>query len=205
VTDRPDREYERLKNGEGAQDELDRWLNDALARYSTAEPRPGLEERILTNLRDEQMGAPAFAWWQWVMVPVLAVAVMAYGLWWQFGKSNTPPIANHPIVSAPSVNVPEREIAHRDPNTPTPRKVEPIHRARLNLPVMAVKSASPKLDQFPSPQPLSEQELALAKYASAYPEEATLIATAQSEFENETQRKANQFRSEAEAHAGEER
>ncbi len=106
MTDSPDHEYERPKLGEGSQDELDRRLNDALAKYSAAAPRPGLEDRILTSLRDEQMGAPAFAWWQWVMVPVLAVAVMAYGLWWQFGKSNRPPIANHPIVSAPSVNVP---------------------------------------------------------------------------------------------------
>lgn len=197
MTDSPDHEYERPKLGEGSQDELDRRLNDALAKYSAAEPRPGLEDRILTSLRDEQMGAPAFAWWQWVMVPVLAVAVMAYGLWWQFGKSNRPPIASHPIVSAPSVNVPEREIAHRDPSTPPTRKTERAHGRRPQSPVRAVQGASPKLDQFPSPQPLSEQELALAKYASAFPEEATLIATAQEEFENETQRKAKQFQSEA--------
>lgn len=195
MTDRPDHEYERPKNGAGEQDELDRLLNNALAKYSAAEPRPGLEERILTSLRDEHIGAPALAWWQWVMVPAFAMAVVALGLWWQSGKAIAPPIAHRPIVSAPIVNVPETEIAHREANTPAPRKVERTQTTPQS-PVMAVKSASPKLDRFPSPQPLSEQELALAKYASAYPEEATLIATAQGEFEKETQRKAKQFQSE---------
>lgn len=194
--DRPDHEYDRSKNVERQQDELDRLLNNALAKYSAAEPRPGLEERILTNLRDEHIGAPALAWWQWVMVPALAMAVLALGLWWQFGKSIAPPIANHPVVSAPSMNLGGPEIAHRDTNTPAPRKVVRTRRTRPQSPVMAFKTATPKLDQFPSPQPLSEEELALAKYASAYPEEATLIAKAQEEFENETQRKAKQFQTE---------
>ena len=49
---------------------------------------------------------------------------------------------------------------------------------------------------------LSEQELALAKYASTFPEEAVLIATAQEEFENETQRRAKRSRSEVDLHGG---
>ncbi len=196
MTTIPDHENERSKNVEREQDEIDRLLDTALAKYSAAEPRPGLEERILTRLRDERKRAPALAWWYWVMVPTLAMALVAFGLWRQFGKSSAPPIANHPVVSAPSVNLPEPEIAHRDANTPAPRKVERTRRTRPQSQVMAINTATPKLDQFPSPQPLSEQELALAKYASAYPEEATLIATAQEEFENETQRKAKQFQSE---------
>jgi len=40
---------------------------------------------------------------------------------------------------------------------------------------------SPKLEQFPSPQPLSEQERILANYVGKYPEHATLIARARSE------------------------
>jgi hypothetical protein len=40
---------------------------------------------------------------------------------------------------------------------------------------------SPKLDQFPSPQPLSEQEEILANYVGKYPEHAILIARARNE------------------------
>ena len=40
---------------------------------------------------------------------------------------------------------------------------------------------NPKLDQFPSPQPLSEQEKILESYVANYPEHAALIARARAE------------------------
>ena len=43
-----------------------------------------------------------------------------------------------------------------------------------------VAAGSPKLDQFPSPQPLSEQEKILTNYVAQYPEHAVLIARATS-------------------------
>jgi hypothetical protein len=45
----------------------------------------------------------------------------------------------------------------------------------------AVASANPKLDQFPSPQPLSEQEKLLENYVAKYPERAVLLARARFE------------------------
>jgi hypothetical protein len=45
-----------------------------------------------------------------------------------------------------------------------------------------VIAASPKLDQFPSPQPLSKQEKILANYVTEYPEHAALIAEARMEM-----------------------
>lgn len=39
----------------------------------------------------------------------------------------------------------------------------------------------PKLAQFPSPQPLSEQERILASYVAKYPEHAALVAQARAE------------------------
>jgi hypothetical protein len=57
-----------------------------------------------------------------------------------------------------------------------------------------VAKALPKLDQFPSPQPLSEQEKLLASYVAAYPKQAALLAklrTAELERERiEEQRKS---------------
>ena len=38
--------------------------------------------------------------------------------------------------------------------------------------------AGPKLDVFPSPLPLSEQEKILASYVAGYPEHAALVAEA---------------------------
>jgi hypothetical protein len=41
-----------------------------------------------------------------------------------------------------------------------------------------VLAAGPRLEQFPSPQPLSEQEKILENYLANYPEHALLIAEA---------------------------
>jgi hypothetical protein len=52
------------------------------------------------------------------------------------------------------------------------------NRDRRRQPTVA---AGPKLEQFPSPQPMSEQEKILASYVAQYPEHAALIAEARSE------------------------
>jgi hypothetical protein len=44
-----------------------------------------------------------------------------------------------------------------------------------------VATDNPKLDQFPSPQPLTEQERILASYVALDPEHAALIAEARTE------------------------
>ncbi len=93
-------------------------------------------------------------------------------------------------------------MARHDVNTVTPSRFEPGHRKKLHPKIAPIPAAGPKLDQFPSPQPLSEQELALANYATTFPEEAVLIATAQEEFEKETQRRTKQSRSEVDIHGG---
>jgi len=59
-----------------------------------------------------------------------------------------------------------------------------------------VAPAIPKLDQFPSPQPLSDQERILASYVMNYPEQAALVARARAEIlrqdrEEERQRTAS--------------
>ena len=46
-------------------------------------------------------------------------------------------------------------------------------------------AANPRLDQFPSPRALSEQEKLLVRYVHEFPEEAVLIAQAQAESEKE--------------------
>ena len=52
-------------------------------------------------------------------------------------------------------------------------------------------AAHPKLDQFPSPQPLSAEEIALVQYVENFPKEARLVAQAQQEFALETQKIMN--------------
>jgi hypothetical protein len=58
-------------------------------------------------------------------------------------------------------------------------------RKQNRRPTSAKLAADPKLDVFPSPQPLSEQELALARYVRNFPSDAKLVAQAQAASEKE--------------------
>jgi hypothetical protein len=69
-----------------------------------------------------------------------------------------------------------------------------VRRAQPAVVVSAAVAVQPKLDQFPSPRPLSEQEQILANYVAEYPETAALIAqlrTEEREKEREEEAGAN--------------
>ena len=72
-------------------DELDSTLDAALTKYATVEPRAGLEDRILANLRAEQARVLDRAWWQVHFMACSAAAlavvvVMALALAWRSGQ-----------------------------------------------------------------------------------------------------------------------
>jgi hypothetical protein len=46
-------------------------------------------------------------------------------------------------------------------------------------------AAEPKLQQFPSSRPISEQELLVAEYTVRYPQEAMLVVQEQQNFEEQ--------------------
>jgi len=172
---------------------LDDPIDAALAKYAAVEPRPGLEERILANLKAQDRSSSGMAWWHWAGV-VAAAIVLATLLVWRLEK-------------------PQRRIVQQTPNsrqemqpkvavnTPQAKSDRPIKRASSRPPrrhaaaALVVATSEPKLDRFPSPQPLSEEELALARYVSQFPREATLIARAQEDYEKEIQRQMNDERS----------
>ena len=69
---------------------------------------------------------------------------------------------------------------------PASRQKSVVHRMLASRAV-----AHPKLDRFPSPQPLSAEEMALAHYVKDFPKEARLVAQTQEEFALETQKEMN--------------
>src|SRR5512147_231607 len=59
---------------------LDQWLDEALSQYSAAEPRLGLEQRVLNRLRaEEQARAKRWNLWRWMpaLTAVAAAVVVA--------------------------------------------------------------------------------------------------------------------------------
>jgi hypothetical protein len=187
--------------------EVDQWLESALHQYGQAEPRPGLENRVLARLRieREQAEKTRVAWhgrWFWPLGAATTAVVVVIALWaWQSGREA------RPRTIAKTSAVTQRQAAQQGPIEPTrvrPAAVEPAPVRTLGIRTLAesaeshpavggkkhreippasdqMLAATPKLDQFPSPQPLSEQEQILMSYVAKYPETAALVAQAQAE------------------------
>lgn len=69
---------ERYTGAEMNSDEIGRQMDAALAKYAAVEPRAGLEERILANVRAARANTPGLAWWKWALV---AAVISVAGLW----------------------------------------------------------------------------------------------------------------------------
>jgi hypothetical protein len=157
-------------------DALDRELDAALARYAAVEPRAGLEDRVLAHLQAERELSSAHAAWGWPQVTALAAAVVivvAVSVW-MFRKPTQ--AVRHLPATQQSTQVGE------DSGTATGKPPAPVATRKTSghgpHRVRRVATAVPKLEVFPSPQPLSEQEQLLANYIAEYPEHALLVARA---------------------------
>lgn len=173
------REHEQAPNS----DDLGRALDAALAKYAAVEARAGLEERILANLRAEQARAEPRAWWRWGFAAAATVLVIAAVLAWKTAWPAHPAIVNRPPmeVARPPKQAPG--IAKGGGEMTTTHA--PAVRKHTPKPNPVTVAATPKLDVFPSPRPLSEEELALAQYVRNFPTDAKLVAQAQAADERE--------------------
>ncbi len=192
VNDMPEN-HEQIAGGPNqTMDLLDPILDAALAKYAAVEPRAGLEDRVLSHLQAERERIPVRAWWRWGLAGALAaIVIVAIALAWRVDRSEHLPIANHSSATEQirrPANPPA--VATSKPlveNTPTrasrSRRAIAVRRAAPG--VQAVAQANPKLDVFPSPQPLSEEELALAQYVRNFPTDAKQVAQAQEASERE--------------------
>lgn len=138
-------------------DELDRRIDSALAGYADAEPLEGIEERVMRQVRAARRRR-VFGWA--AAMAVAAVVVMTVIV------VRTPRVAapKHDDIARVIVPVPERPV----PAAETPRIVP---RRRVNSRIARLEPL-PKLEQFPAPTPLTEEERALAAFVARYPKEA---------------------------------
>jgi hypothetical protein len=164
---------------------LERELDAALAKFATAEPRPGLDQRILANLRIEHKRAAKRSWWRWPAVAALAVVIIvSLSVAWRSGKPAQNIGGQQPSATV-QTNQDAKTLVANNGGSGSIRPLEagPGSRVKsraLSDPATIVVPA-PKLEQFPSPRPLSEQETILTRYVANYPEHAALIAQARSD------------------------
>ena len=176
-------------------DALERELDAALMKYAAVEPRLGLEGRIMAHLRSEQSRAADRASRRWGLAAALAaVLVVALALAMRSGKSSHPVLVNRPAETQPSPTQ-APQTANAGAETVPARK--PPMRKQNRQPPPTKLAADPKLDVFPSPQPLTEEELALARYVRNFPGDAKLVAQAQEASEKEVLAKMQALASES--------
>jgi hypothetical protein len=154
--------------------QIDDMLDSLLASYSSAEPRPGLETRILANLREAEKEA-AHGWWnfKWLWAGAVAAAiVMALVL---IGGRHRIEPPTHVIVKT-SQPAPQPGI-----QTHAPAKREEtarVHRRKPSTAPRAQQNATLALSErpavFPTPTPLSEQEKLLLSYLAGTPREEVI-------------------------------
>jgi len=74
-------------------------LDATLAHYRNAEPRWGLEERILANLRT-QPPAPQRMWWKWLPVLAATAVVLAAAMTAHLLRRSAPPDQAATVIAA---------------------------------------------------------------------------------------------------------
>jgi hypothetical protein len=157
---------------------LDKMLDGLLSAYSAAEPRPGLETRILANLKEASARKSAWRWgFGWVWAGAATAAALAILLTVYFSRPQR-------RLGAPQIvqHAPQRESqpspASQEESGPAPAgsaKSQSGRQQRQQLaklqPAQAHNVTVVRQEVFPSPSPLSDQEKLLFLYLAGTPRE----------------------------------
>ena len=174
---------------------VDRLLNEALAPQEI-EPRAGLEQRILANLRAQPERRP---WWRWMMLWVpAAVAALLIALAVGSRMSSRPQSARPTVAIEHQPTLPAPMKQPVPPASAVAAQRKPARDvARPQKMVAATRPALPRQDVFPSPVPLTPEETMLLTLLRRNPSQAVMVAREQA---MEWERILNEFQNgEAEA------
>jgi len=151
--------------------QIDDMLDSLLANYSSAEPRPGLETRILAGLQGAAENESLAGWWnfKWLWAGAVAAAIIVAAVLIGGRHRIEPP--KH-VMAKTSSAIPEPAI---QPHAPiAPKETVRIYRRKSRAtkqPQNAALALSQRPTVFPTPTPLSEQEQLLLRYMTFTPRE----------------------------------
>lgn len=171
--------------------QIDKTLDSLLANYSSADPRPGLETRILANLRDAEGREAGRGWWgfKWLWAGAAVAALIVGGVLISGKRHVAPPThtvvqtaepsVQQPVIQQPSVKQPAIQQPRAQSSVPAAGGAPPaIHHRHKTLAPEPQQNAGLAWSQrppiFPTPTPLSEQERMLLQYYSRTPREEVI-------------------------------
>lgn len=152
---------------------MDEMMDSLLANYSSAEPRLGLETRILANLREAGKEA-THGWWnfKWLWAGMVTAAIIVAAMMIN-GRHRIAPPAN--VVVRTSQPAPQEGI---QPHAPAVRneavRISPRKPLAPTRPQNAALALNERPAVFPTPTPLSEQEKLLLSYLAGTPREEVI-------------------------------
>lgn len=175
--------------------DVERLLDDALAQYAMVEPRAGLEGRVLARLAAaREQSHRGLQWWgvsAFGTAAALALALFFLGHLDQrlipqapVAKLARPPQLGESTKRAAS----SAEQAGQKYGGRTKQAAVRLRNAVEDKPLGKMPPDTPKLEQFPAPAPLTDQERMLAAYVRDFPKKAALIARAQTDLRKENER-----------------
>lgn len=148
---------------------LEKLLDSLLASYSDEQPRPGLQTRVLANLRAQAASNQPRTWktvWWSISGAAAAVAlVFAFFLWQAVQLPPPPQTSEFTAPAAPPVAASAPKVS-----LPCPAPCRTVRKPRAETPAVA----SVRLEVFPSPSPLSSQEKLLLQYVVGTPAEEVI-------------------------------
>jgi len=130
---------------------IDELLDASLQRYRSEEPRAGLEDRILANVRTRDLAGRRRAWTFALAGTAAALAMIAVVLH----------VPRRP--SATASKLPRVSVSRPAPAVVAPRQT--LHQVARRVPKSPAAPRRP--EQFPTPAGLSEQERLLLAYVAA--------------------------------------
>ena len=98
---------------------IDEMLDSLLANYSAAEPRPGLETRILANLRERPEKETVQGWWnfKWIWAGMVTAAIIIAAVLMSVRRPIEPPanviVKNNQPAAQPQIQ-PHAPIAPKE-------------------------------------------------------------------------------------------
>ena len=152
-------------------------LGRAVEHYRAAEPRPGLEQRVLAGLQSAP--PPAFGWHWKGALTAATVLLAAIILFWVLRfpsivqAPEQPPIARTEPAETPAPPLPPVTPASTKPAAPAPRPAagRDPREGQPEKVTVAEAAAPPRRAPFPSPRTLSPQEILLVRFLQAAPRE----------------------------------
>jgi hypothetical protein len=150
-------------------DIFERQLAAALRVFAGCEPRAGLEDRVRAGLRVGRKRQPS--WNRWLDIAAATLAIASILLVAPISEKRSQKLAAVIHSTAPVRKNPVWELKAAAKGMRSHPGLRAGHAVKRAV-------ALPRLQQFPSPQPLSEQERILANYVIKNRKQAVLIARA---------------------------